>query len=221
MYRDESSYKFHVRIIPRYYVINTNKYMIRLYNLTMYFVICRYNLQTLMNRDYIVTNTSGVKYKFRVCGALTDTTCGTNTGVILYYKTVYCTYYDYVMNLNCISIILHAGICNSKRGTSLGQANTNLIWQQGGPYLNYTNGDLCENGMRHYTLIGFLCEPQGSPNQPLLIKEYPCQTVVHWSTDLVCEKKVGIIICVPLIFLFLIQINKRLFFHLDQMRYRY
>ncbi|XP_071630310.1 cation-independent mannose-6-phosphate receptor-like isoform X1 [Temnothorax longispinosus] len=117
-----------------------------------------YNLQTLMNKDFTVTNSSGVK--FRVCGALTDNTCGTNTGV-----------------------------CNSKR-TSLGKANTNLIWQQGGPYLNYTDGDSCENGMRHYTVIGFLCEPQGSPNQPLLVKEYPCQTIIHWNTDLVCEKKI-------------------------------
>ncbi|XP_011863304.1 PREDICTED: cation-independent mannose-6-phosphate receptor [Vollenhovia emeryi] len=120
-----------------------------------------YNLQTLMNKDFTVTNTSGVKYKFRVCGELADNTCGVNTGV-----------------------------CNSQRGTSLGKANTHLMWQQGGPYLNYTDGDLCENGMRHYTLIAFVCEPQGSPNQPLLMKEYPCQTIIHWNTDLVCEKKI-------------------------------
>ncbi|KAL0115499.1 hypothetical protein PUN28_010785 [Cardiocondyla obscurior] len=121
----------------------------------------KYNLQTLMNKDFTVTNTSGVKYKFRVCGALTDNTCGTNTG-----------------------------ICNSEHSTSLGQANTNLIWQQGGPYLNYTNGNLCENGMHHYTLIQFVCEPQGVPNQPLLMKEYPCKTIIRWNTDLVCEKKI-------------------------------
>lgn len=86
-----------------------------------------------------------------------------------------------------------AGVCNLKHGTSLGQANANLTWQQGGPYLNYTNGDSCENGM-HYTLIGFVCEPQGSPSRPLLMKESPCQTIIHWNTDLVCEKKVSVII---------------------------
>lgn len=74
--------------------------------MTLYFV-CRYNLQTLMNRDYTVTNSSGVKYKFRVCGALTDNTCGTNTGVILYHE-IYCTYYDYVINLDFISIIIYS-----------------------------------------------------------------------------------------------------------------
>lgn len=124
---------------------------------------------------------------------------------------LYCTYYDYV-DLNFIYqlLFLHIGICNSKNSTSLGQANTKLMWQQGGPYLNYTNGDLCENGMRHYTIIGFLCESQGSPNQPLLTKEYPCQTIIHWNTDLVCEKKVSIII-----HYFFYVINKGLLFHLD------
>ncbi|XP_011158228.2 cation-independent mannose-6-phosphate receptor isoform X2 [Solenopsis invicta] len=119
-----------------------------------------YTLQTLMYKDFTVTNLNGTEYKFRVCSELTDNTCGDK-------KT---------------------GIC--KQGTVLGQASTNLIWQQGGPYLNYTNGDLCENGMRHYTLIRFFCEPQGSPSRPLLIKENSCQTIIHWNTDLVCEKKI-------------------------------
>ncbi|XP_018059825.1 PREDICTED: cation-independent mannose-6-phosphate receptor [Atta colombica] len=120
-----------------------------------------YDLQTLMNKDFTVTNVNGIKYKFRVCNALMDNTCGNKTG-----------------------------ICNSKYGTSLGQANANLIWQQNGPYLNYTNGDLCENGVSHYTLIRFFCEPQGSLSRPLLIKEFTCQTIIHWNTDLVCEKKI-------------------------------
>lgn len=127
---------------------------------------------------------------------------------------LYCMYH-YIIDLNFTYQLsfLHAGICNSKRSMSLGQANTNLIWQQGGPYLNYTNGDLCENGMRHYTFIGFLCEPQGSPNQPLLMKEDSCQTIIHWNTDLVCEKKVSTIICHY--FSFPDIINKGLLFHLD------
>lgn len=120
-----------------------------------------YDLHTLMNRDFNVTSTSGVKYKFRVCSALTDNTCENKTG-----------------------------ICNLKNGTSLGQANANLTWQQGGPYLNYTNGDLCEKGMRHHTLIAFFCESQGSPSRPLFVKESSCQTIIHWNTDLACEKKI-------------------------------
>ncbi|XP_072743361.1 cation-independent mannose-6-phosphate receptor isoform X2 [Anoplolepis gracilipes] len=120
-----------------------------------------YNLQSLMNTDFTVINTNGITYKFRVCGAVTDNACGTGTG-----------------------------ICNSKDSTSLGRANTNLTWQQGGPYLNYTNGNLCENGMHHYTVIGFFCGSEGSFNQPLLMEDYPCQTVIHWNTHLACEKRI-------------------------------
>ncbi|XP_012235795.1 cation-independent mannose-6-phosphate receptor [Linepithema humile] len=124
-----------------------------------------YNLQSLMNQDFTTTafvaNASGTKYKFRLCGALADNTCGVETG-----------------------------ICNTKYNKSSGQANSNLMWQQGGPYLNYTNGDLCENGMRHYTVIGFFCGSEGSSNLPILMEEYPCQTVIHWNLDLVCEKRI-------------------------------
>lgn len=56
----------------------------------MYFVICRYDLQTLMKRDFTVTNASGVKYKFRVCSALTDNACGNKTGAVPYHKTILC-----------------------------------------------------------------------------------------------------------------------------------
>jgi len=111
--------------------------------------------------------------------------------VLYYIMKLYCIYYDYGSKFYLS--FFHAGICNSKHGTSYGQANANLIWQQGGPYLNYTNGDLCENGMRHYTIIGFFCEPQGLPSRPLLVKESSCQTIIHWNTDLVCEKKVSMI----------------------------
>ncbi|XP_011342492.1 cation-independent mannose-6-phosphate receptor isoform X2 [Ooceraea biroi] len=120
-----------------------------------------YNLQSLMNETSAVTNKNGMQYKLKVCGALTDNACKTN-----------------------------AGVCNPRNGTSLGQANTNLKWQQGGPYLNYTNGDLCGNGMRRYTIIAFFCGPEGSASFPVLMEERPCQTVIHWNTDLVCEKRI-------------------------------
>jgi len=83
-------------------------------------------------------------------------------------------------------------VCNVRHDTSLGQANANLMWQQGGPYLNYTNGDLCGKKMRHYTIIGFYCGPEESSNVPVLMEEDSCRTVIHWNTDLVCEKRVRI-----------------------------
>lgn len=104
------------------------------------------------------------------------------------YITIVCdlnfTYYDF---------FFYVGVCDSKHGVSLGQANANLIWQQGGPYLNYTNGKICpQTGVRHYTIIGFFCGPEGSTNTPFLMEDYPCQTVIHWNTELVCEKRASI-----------------------------
>jgi len=66
------------------------------------------------------------------------------------------------------------------------------MWQQGGPYLNYTNGDFCVKEMRHYTIIAFFCGAEGSPSVPKLMEEDSCRTVIHWNTDLVCEKRVRI-----------------------------
>lgn len=42
----------------------------------------RYNLQSLMNRDFTVVNTNSIKYKFRVCEALTDNACGIGAGTV-------------------------------------------------------------------------------------------------------------------------------------------
>lgn len=56
---------------------------------SMYFVTRRYNLQTLMNTDFTVTNINGIKYKFRVCSALTDNTCGINIGIIFHETILY------------------------------------------------------------------------------------------------------------------------------------
>ncbi|XP_014472689.1 PREDICTED: cation-independent mannose-6-phosphate receptor isoform X2 [Dinoponera quadriceps] len=120
-----------------------------------------YNLQSLMNKDFTVSS-SDIEYKFRICESLTDNTCKAGTGA-----------------------------CDSKHGASLGQANANLIWQQGGPYLKYTNGKACkQTGMHHYTVIGFFCGSEGSTNAPLLVEDHPCQTIIHWNTDLVCEKRI-------------------------------
>ncbi|XP_020283020.1 cation-independent mannose-6-phosphate receptor [Pseudomyrmex gracilis] len=120
-----------------------------------------YNLSSLINEVFTVTNANGVQYKFSVCGNLPDDVCGIRTGA-----------------------------CKLTNRSSLGQANTNLMWQQGGPYLNYSDGSLCENGMRHHTIIGFFCGPEGSFKHPLLMEDYPCQTVIHWDTRLVCEKRI-------------------------------
>ncbi|XP_076649828.1 lysosomal enzyme receptor protein [Halictus rubicundus] len=120
-----------------------------------------YNLQSLMKKEHYATAQNGITYTFGVCKSPANMTCS-----------------------------LETGICSMKNGTSMGKYNTNLIWQEGGPYLNYTNGDFCENGQRHYTTIAFVCGAEGVSNEPFVMEQKPCQLSIHWNTDLVCEKRI-------------------------------
>ncbi|KAF7413361.1 hypothetical protein HZH68_001850 [Vespula germanica] len=82
------------------------------------------------------------------------------------------------------------GVCLEENGTSLGMANTNLMWQEGGPYLNYTDGNKCNDNQYSQTFIAFFCGPEGSSNDPIIIEENPCQLIIHWNLNLVCEKRI-------------------------------
>jgi len=44
----------------------------------------RYNLQSLMKKDFTVTNTNGLNYKFKVCRAVNDNLCKAGTGIAFY-----------------------------------------------------------------------------------------------------------------------------------------
>ncbi|XP_031848611.1 lysosomal enzyme receptor protein [Nomia melanderi] len=120
-----------------------------------------YDLQSLMKEDYYATAQNGTQYKFAICKSPVNTICTAETG-----------------------------ICSTKNGVSMGKYNTNLIWQEGGPYLNYTDGDLCEGGQHHYTVIAFVCGAEGVSKEPLVMEQKPCQLIIHWNIDLVCEKRI-------------------------------
>ncbi|XP_043801990.1 cation-independent mannose-6-phosphate receptor isoform X2 [Apis laboriosa] len=122
-----------------------------------------YDLRSLMNKNFTITK-NDIQYKFKICESLVDNSCVTGTGICLSNK-------------------------NKSMGISMGKANTNLIWEEGGPYLNYTDGDLCENEQRHYTIIAFFCGPEGSPDKPLIMEQNTCQLIIHWNTNLVCEQR--------------------------------
>ncbi|XP_012276339.1 cation-independent mannose-6-phosphate receptor isoform X2 [Orussus abietinus] len=122
----------------------------------------QHNLQTLMSRAFTIKALNGSEYKIAICRPLLGNPCKSGTGV-----------------------------CFSKNGTSFGQSNTNLTWQKKGPFLNYTNGDICNNhGQRRYTLISFFCGSESSYNGPRIIKEDKCSLIIHWDTSLVCEKSI-------------------------------
>ncbi|XP_050573369.1 cation-independent mannose-6-phosphate receptor isoform X1 [Bombus affinis] len=120
-----------------------------------------YDLRSLMNKNFYTITKNGIKYKFGVCESPVNNSCVAGTGV-----------------------------CLTQNSTSMGKANTNLIWEKGGPYLNYTDGDICENGLQRYTIIAFVCGAEGSPDKPFITKLNACQLTINWNTNLVCEKRV-------------------------------
>ncbi|XP_076766762.1 lysosomal enzyme receptor protein [Xylocopa sonorina] len=120
-----------------------------------------YDLRSLMNKTFHTTAKNGMEYKFGVCKSPENVTCVQETGV-----------------------------CLTTNSTSMGKVNKNLMWAEGGPYLNYTDGDLCGNGQRHYTIIAFFCGAEGSSHEPFVMEQNPCQLIIHWNTNLVCEKRI-------------------------------
>lgn len=44
----------------------------------------RYNLRSLMNEVFTITNANDVQYKFSVCGNLPDDVCGIKTGNVFF-----------------------------------------------------------------------------------------------------------------------------------------
>lgn len=79
-----------------------------------------------------------------------------------------------------------------KNRTSTGMTKTKLMWSQGGPYLNYTDGAICGAGQRRYTVIAFFCGAEGSSDGPMIMEDENCALIIHWNTQLVCEKRVSI-----------------------------
>lgn len=73
---------------------------------------------------------------------------------------------------------------------SLGEANSLLLWDQGGPYLRYANGNRCGRDKHHVTYIAFICGPEQLAYEPMIMEQEKCFTIIHWNTNLVCESRV-------------------------------
>ena len=109
-------------------------------------------------------------FQFNICGGLTNSKCGPE-----------------------------AGVC-SKNETNFGKANSDLIIEDGRPYLNYTGGDECEDGQLSQTRISFFCPYfrnfTSSGNYEERKKKYKveqqtrCYTEVIFPTELACEHQV-------------------------------
>ncbi|KAJ8672796.1 hypothetical protein QAD02_004056 [Eretmocerus hayati] len=122
-----------------------------------------YNLTSLMYQDYKV-RPFGMNevFMYSICRPLHNSTCSKKSG----------------------SCKLHKSISN-------GIANFDLNWKEGHPYLNYTNGDLCNSRQQHrYTIIEFYCGTVYESS----IEENGCFDVIKVSTHLVCKERSNCVI---------------------------
>ena len=110
-------------------------------------------------------------FRFNICGKLVKSKCGDG-----------------------------AGMC-SDNGTNYGQANSDLIIEDGQLYLNYSNGELCEDGQRKVTQINFNCPyirnfsssgnfELSSARRYNVEQHTRCFTQVNFPTELACEHQV-------------------------------
>ncbi|XP_015115696.1 cation-independent mannose-6-phosphate receptor isoform X2 [Diachasma alloeum] len=119
----------------------------------------QYDLESLKGQEYIIPISNG-SYKLSICGPLMNKACEAN-----------------------------AGVCRSPNRNTEGNANSQLLWSPMGPYLNYTNGSLCENGKRHYTIIEFICSEEKEKDNPKMMIDEACYLKIQWPTPLVCQTK--------------------------------
>ncbi|XP_063987798.1 cation-independent mannose-6-phosphate receptor isoform X2 [Diachasmimorpha longicaudata] len=115
-----------------------------------------YNLESLKAQDLPIPITNG-SYKLSICRPLNSVACGP-----------------------------HAGVCRSPNLTVGGQANSQLMLSSTGPYLNYTNGSICENEKRHYTIIEFMCSKEEDKGEPKIVTDEGCLLKIQWPTSLAC-----------------------------------
>lgn len=153
----------------------------------MFMTLFRNDLRPLMHTDYRSKSKDGIEYSFQVCGSVSDGSCSNDAGE-------FCCKWNLPKEKNQdtrkMKIFFLPGACIVHNKTSTGLTNSNLLWRQGGPYLNYTNGADCGKGQRRYTLIGFFCGAERSISGPTIMENDDCALIIHWNTPLVCAKQV-------------------------------
>jgi hypothetical protein len=90
---------------------------------------------------------------------------------------------------------IFAGVCKFKAQDpsyfmSAGVGNSRLHYSQGSISLEYTDGDVCNNGVKRSTKIVFVCEPNGSEQVVFIDERDSCMYLINWYTDLACNTQV-------------------------------
>ena len=74
-----------------------------------------------------------------------------------------------------------------------GKANDHLLYNDGNPYLNYTDGAPCHRDkFVRNSIITFVCRPEGRSAPEFVMESDDCTYYFDWHTEKACEKQVRI-----------------------------
>ncbi|XP_055946152.1 cation-independent mannose-6-phosphate receptor-like isoform X1 [Argiope bruennichi] len=122
-----------------------------------------YNLTALSNHGVFKTETAKHQYYLNICKSNGTTPCGTGVGVC------------------------QEEIVGQKRSWKAGQPNSKLQYIRDVLVLNYTNGDLCHNGLfQRNSIIEFHCG-SGIGEPRFLFESTGCTYYFSWKTELACQ----------------------------------
>nr|CAD7256732.1 unnamed protein product [Timema shepardi] len=126
----------------------------------------RFNLIQLKETVNHFDGPNGFHYSLSICDNLDDSVCGSMAGA--------CRTKD-----------------NSPLKEVLGIGHSNLQYQDGQLFLNYSGGKLCQKGTRQSTRVQFMCGAENTTQGPKLLEELDdCSTLIAWNTELACEHRI-------------------------------
>ncbi|GLH13669.1 Uncharacterized protein GBIM_18194 [Gryllus bimaculatus] len=116
----------------------------------------RVDLTSFAGHEHLIKHPSGRQFRFVICGSLNNES---SDGV---------------------------GICEEKENgcENIGIGNSNLYFDRGKFYLNYTDGANCASNVKIFTIIEFIC---GTKDSQLITFLNPCAYSVSVFTSLACS----------------------------------
>lgn len=123
-----------------------------------------FNLTTLKKEEPYIVKTLDHQYFVNVCGGVETSPCGGRSGV-------------------CQQEL--SG--KNRRAWNAGSANSELLYQDGMLFLNYSNGAPCHNNaFKRSTIIHFHCNPGiGKPH--FMYESSDCTYYFTWATEYACQ----------------------------------
>ncbi|XP_076077705.1 cation-independent mannose-6-phosphate receptor-like [Mytilus galloprovincialis] len=127
-----------------------------------------FNLNGLSKKGFSIEDKRGHTFDLQICKALQTSDCVGTSGACQKEKL------------------------GLKRKWNAGNANSQLVLDDGILMLNYTGGTSCHhNTFQRNTVINFVCSKDAGQGTPVFVDESDdCTYFIHWKTELACEEKI-------------------------------